>query len=190
MRKNVILFCTLLILAIFLSGCMTSSTQKSPPNIGTTPMITSTISEPANSGIQNRYVVGDIIGRTPNDYAEAKIVYGSNSQTNEYQIDSIFMDVDNRWGYRMYPNPEIKNRDLVESSYPHLIDHIEISKVVTKYPDADSMNAALHPTTAPTPTYQESSYSVSDSGSPSKQCWVNGYYRKSGVYVQGYYRRC
>jgi hypothetical protein len=56
------------------------------------------------------------------------------------------------------------------------------------------------PTKTPTPTQTKTSQTVSNvysgssssgSGSSSSgQCWVNGYYRKSGTWVNGYYRSC
>lgn len=72
-----------------------------------------------------------------------------------------------------------------------------VTQTPTPTPTVTYQTVTTTRTISPTPTvtYQtDTTAQTVSSGSrksgSSGQCWVNGYYRKSGTYVHGYYRRC
>jgi len=204
MRKYGVCLGVFVICLIILSGCTSSQPYSGPkdaspnglnqqsPTATTTPQ---TIQQPVpltGNQTPHKYVVGDIISTKPNEDTSAKIVFGYNPETKKYQLDTIYTNEQYKWGYRIYPDLETEGMNWVEDNYPYFISHIDISEVVTKYPSESARTATLHPTYTVTPTQTQSysSYTNDEGSSSSKQCWVNGYYRKSGTYVNGYYRRC
>jgi hypothetical protein len=196
----------LIIVVILTSGCtssldVASSSGQSQisPTATTNPASIQQLASTTNVQQENKYVIGDIIGKLPNEDTSAKIIYGYNAETKKYEFDTIYTDNNYKWGFRQYPNLESVDMKWVEDYYPYLIAHIDVTTVITRYPS----EAAFYPTHSVTPTYPPTdnrevySYSYSDSGAgsgsggcPVGQCWVNGYTRKTGVYVSGYCRRC
>jgi hypothetical protein len=206
MKRRVVTLGLLIVIAIFSSGCTsifqnsgsaitsTSNGGQVSPTVITSLQPIQQLAPPTDIQKDNKYVIGDIIARTPNEGTSAKIVYGYNSETKKYQFDTIYTNQNNQWGYRIYPNLESEELKWVEEYYPYLIDHIEIASIVTQYSSKSASDSALNPThtITPTKTQDDSSYTTTSSEGecPVGQCWVNGYYRKTGVYVHGYCRRC
>jgi hypothetical protein len=136
----------------------------------------------------SKYVVGDIVAQSPTEDTSAKIVYEFNPDSNKYKIDTIYTDAFDKWGYRIYPNLEQVDTKWFEENYPFIIRHIDISNVATR--SQTDPHLAQQQTYSNVPTQSQVSSSGGSDVSTTRECWVNGYYRKSGSYVNGYYRRC
>jgi hypothetical protein len=122
---------------------------------------------------------------------------------SEYSFSSdcsLFGDPSGRWtktDINQYKVTFTNGGSYTYTYYPNL-DQISVP---TTTPPTFMYRPGKRPlkTSTPTPTvtyqsaskaYSGSSSSGGSGGCPSGECWVNGYYRSSGVYVNGYCRRC
>ena len=204
MKKHFIFLGILFVVVIMTSGCTSSlpnsnsgvkvsSGGEQKPTIVTTMATTMPLETTSEIPGDNIYITGDIVAANSNDDTSGKIVYDYNPVSKRYHYDTIFIDAFDKWGYRMYPNLESADMTWFEDNYPYLIGHIDISSVVTRA----SSESEMYSTPQPEYTYTSPGYQQSDSSgggssgvSTGKQCYVNGYNRKDGTYVNGYYRRC
>ena len=99
--------------------------------------------------------------------------------------------------YPEYGCKQMSDSDLIISQSPVRNAQVNSGTIVTLtlfcYIDFDSGKVGSTPTPtstpAPTSTPIETPTSAPTSNGP-KQCYVNGYTRKNGTYVKGYYRSC
>lgn len=78
-----------------------------------------------------KYKVGDIAG----PFGSIIIIY-YNSFTDRYQYDTVYSS--SKGWERTYPNYKYEDRTTLEANYPTLLDHIDPSKMITKFKDEES----------------------------------------------------
>jgi hypothetical protein len=113
---------------------LTPIPPESPSSL--TPIITvHTTAEPTtqnNLGSTNKvplYLAGDLITDS-NDISKGKwVILNYNQGTDQYELDQIYKNSDNTWGFRIHESSIIQSRSNIEKSLPSKFGHIAINLV-------------------------------------------------------------